>query len=214
MDRGLLDLEPKRLVCTFTVAAHQNCDPQIRVVTDASPWGLGGMLVVSDVIVSWFYVPLTEFDASYFKCPLGGIGSFGHAGGSLVLAKFVAGNLVVKSDNVAALTFMATPKSSPTSNVVDREIVLDIALGSLQLDIFSHAPGVSATVVDNLSRRYQPGVQFSTPTLDRCARGLPARLFPDIFLGFKRAASHSAAGIKERVASVSTQVSKGILGIL
>ena len=58
---------------------------------------------------------------------------------------------------------MATLKSSPTSNVVAREIALDIALGSFQPDIISHSPGVSAIVVDSLSRRYQPGVQFLHP---------------------------------------------------
>ena len=73
--------------------------------------------------------------------------------------------LEVKSDSVAALTSMATLKSSPTSNVVAREIALDIALGSLQPDIFSHSPGVSANVLDKLSQRYQPRVQFTIPQL-------------------------------------------------
>ena len=125
------------------------------------------MLVVSDVIVSWFSVPLTEFDAAYFNCPIGD--SKGQqvweALAILVALRFWRSSwlgtrpvLEVKSDNVAALTLLATLKSSPTSNVVAREIALDIALGSFQPDIISHSPGVSAIVVDSLSRRYQPGV--------------------------------------------------------
>ena len=114
--------------------------------------------------------------------------------------------LKVKSDNVAALTLMATLKSSPTSNVVALEIALDIASVSFQLDIFSHSPGVSAIVVDK-SRRYQPGVQFSIPQLlVDVPEGFPPARSLTYFLASNAPASHSAVGIKARVQILKKKV--------
>ena len=55
--KAFLDLEPMRHRRTSTFATSLYRGQHIRVVTDASLWGLGGLLVVFDVFVSWFPCP-------------------------------------------------------------------------------------------------------------------------------------------------------------
>ena len=64
--------------------------------------------------------------------------------------------LSVRGDNMAALSLLCRmqPKS-PSLNLVARELALAISLGSYLPDIVQHIPGVSNTIADALSRRFE-----------------------------------------------------------
>ena len=66
--KAFLELEPQRLVRCSGIPQQW---PTYTSGHRRQSMRLGGMLVVSHVIVLWFAVPLTEFDASHFKCPIG-----------------------------------------------------------------------------------------------------------------------------------------------
>ena len=92
--------------------------------------------------------------------------------------------LEVKSDNVGALTMVIKMRSKGKgTGIIAREMALDIALGEYQPNVVSHAPGVSATIVDALSRKGQPGVDFHLPAL---LRRVPEAHLPPIGRDFFR----------------------------
>ena len=80
--------------------------------------------------------------------------------------------LAVKSDNVTALSLLTKLKGSSASlNVVARELALEFGDCSFAPTVVSHAPGITLSTVDYLSRRYQPAksghqVPFTPP---RCS---------------------------------------------
>ena len=43
----------------------------MSIVTDASPWGLGGYLLIEDAAKAYFTSPLTQTDADLLRAPLG-----------------------------------------------------------------------------------------------------------------------------------------------
>ena len=72
--------------------------------------------------------------------------------------------LEVRADNVTALTLVMTLKgSSPAINQIARELALDLGDASFRPDVISHTPGVASCIADALSRRYEPGTEFTLP---------------------------------------------------
>ena len=49
--------------------------------------------------------------------------------------------------------------------MVAKEFALDLGEGAYRPDICAHVPGVALGTADTLSRRYQPGVNWSLPSL-------------------------------------------------
>ena len=97
------------------------------------------------------------------------------------------------SDNVSVPTMVAFLKSvQGGSLLVAREMALDVAIGSLQPVIVSHALGVSASVADALSRQHQPGVEFKTPVLLNNVEELPTHPLRGLLSQHARSASDLA----------------------
>ena len=67
----------------------------------------------------------------------------------------------VRGDNLAALSLLAKmqPKS-PSPALVAREIAIIIARGSFPPNFAQHIPGVSNTLADSQSRRYETATIF------------------------------------------------------
>ena len=131
-------LEPCRLSRSFVLRDHLSRGPRTRIITDASPWGLGGVVSVEHRILGWFTSELDHRDSRRYGVPLGDAAEqqIWEALALLVALrlwrKIWTGRrplLEVKSDNVSALTLFATLRATSSGlNLVAREFALDISL--------------------------------------------------------------------------------------
>ena len=135
------------------------------IVTDASPWGIGGVLMQDDWPVAWFADDITTHDLRRFRAKLGD-----SALTTLweVLALLVAMRtwsplltrepcISVKADSLSALRVAIKFSSKDRRiNAIARELALDSSAFSHQLRIFRHIPGFSNFLPDCLSRLTAP----------------------------------------------------------
>ena len=116
-----------------------------EIVTDASPWGIGGTLKVGGHTLHYFSSSIPEGALSRFKAQTG-LPSLGH--GAAVRAK---------SDNLGVLCMLAKGGAkSPQLNSLAREFALDQALKAYRLHWLEHIPGVTNLEADALSRQTAP----------------------------------------------------------
>ena len=72
----------------------------------------------------------------------------------------------VSGDNMAALSMVAKMQPhSATLGVIARELALDIADAIYEPQMASHVPGVANVAADALSRKHQPDVVFTLPSV-------------------------------------------------
>ena len=136
-----------------------------EIVTDASPWGIGGTLKVGGHTLHYFSSSIPEGALSRFKAQTGlskyntlweglallvafrlWLPSLGH--GAAVRAK---------SDNLGVLCMLAKGGAkSPQLNSLAREFALDQALKAYRLHWLEHIPGVTNLEADALSRQTAP----------------------------------------------------------
>ena len=154
------------LIRTFRIDAHFGRGDSVQMILDASPWGLGGILKINSVVVSWYGSALTEHDSRISKHKLGDANGQQTWESLNVLVALrtwkehwmgVKAVLEVRSDNVTALTLLCKLKgSSPSLNIVAREVALDMGDCAYKPQIITHVPGIAIKSADTLSRRYQP----------------------------------------------------------
>ena len=144
----------------------------IAFLLDASPWGLGGVLIIGGIPVAWFASPLTTHDEKIH----------GQAIGSdkgqqvweslcvLVALKVYASQwmdkrvaLTITGDNVAALTLAAYLKGKGPRTLIAQEISLIYSFSSFEPAVLKHIPGVTNVQADGLSRLYQPDAHYEIP---------------------------------------------------
>jgi hypothetical protein len=136
-----------------------------EIVTDACPWGIGGVLYHHGVPVRWFSSPLTPDVLRKFKAQTGDPG-FNTAWEALALLVALRLWLArcprqltmrVKSDNVGALRMLLklTSQSSALA-IIAREVALDIAGGNYQIGELVHVPRITNVAADALSRLWAP----------------------------------------------------------
>ena len=154
-----------------------------HVVTDASPWGIGGVLYSQGAPVSHFSDQLHEEDLRRFQARRGdpAFSTLWEAMAILVAlrcwAPFFTHDtaVTVRSDSHGSLSAMAKPSSpSPCLNLVMAEMALDaseLACGLIPVDQLVHIPGASNAVADPLSRMFSPS-PLAFPTGH--ARSVPA----------------------------------------
>ena len=137
-----------------------------QIVCDASPWGLGAILTVNDVPVSWLADAITDLDLDILGKARGdcrGQAVFEALCIAVSLRTWAAvwrdenSILVTRSDAIAALGALnKTSSSDPTMNRVAREVALDLSEGSYELDVLGHPPAQWNTATDALSRLFAP----------------------------------------------------------
>ena len=153
---------------------------RVTIKVDASPWGLGAILLVDGVPQSWFSSELTDDDFSLF----------GHEQGSSsgqqtweCLALLVAlrqwrddwqhlrAVLEVRADSVASLTMAMSMKAGGRGpGIIARELALLLGDAEFRPSVLSHVPGIANVSADMLSRRFDPNKKFTLPPCLRSVR--------------------------------------------
>ena len=134
----------------FTVAAHLNRGDPIRITTDASPWGIGGFIVVAGTPRAYFYDKISLDDQQIL----------GLEAGSPVgqqcwecLAVLVAlrlwkswwhsdrVRLHVRADNITTLTMLRQLRVTGVGLTrISQPMALDIATATYEPDVLEHTP--------------------------------------------------------------------------
>ena len=145
----------------------------VELVLDASPWGLGGVLVIDGIPIEYFSSPLTADDERNLRLTIGSCNGQQTVEALVVLVAFRVWTrhfanerciLQVKSDSISALYMVANMTSKGIgSKIIARELALSIAKCSFRPDFVTHIPGVTNLVADELSRQHEPGHTFTLP---------------------------------------------------
>ena len=163
----------------YSVESYLGFGRKVTIITDASPWGIGGVLVIDGWPSEYFHDAITPLDANILNVIIGESSAqqAAEALGVLValrpwapLWKGKRVNLSVKMDSVSALTILLKCKSAGDApSVVAREVALDMA-GSIYIpNVMQHVPGVANVMADALSRWHDPGRERELPALLRGA---------------------------------------------
>ena len=144
--------------------ADQVC---VTLLFDASPWGLGGVLLIKGIPVEYFSEPLTEADVENIGVEIGSNKTQAIAEALAVLVgarlwleawKEKRYLILTRSDSVAALGAVVAGRSPIKHlNAIVRELALDLAEGVYKMDVAKHIKGVNNVWADELSRWAQPG---------------------------------------------------------
>ena len=159
---------------TLSVDTYFRRGASVVITTDASPYGLGGILEENGHITSFFSAAITDYDRQALALQSTPDCRDQQALEALAMlvalrlwASRWAGNrvlLTVRSDNVATLSLVARMQPhSVQLGVIAREMALDIASASYAPDVAEHLPGVTNVAADVLSRRLDTTKVFKLP---------------------------------------------------
>jgi len=173
----------------FDLKCYLGVDKSIELVLDASPWGLGGIMLINGTCDEYFSSPLSSLDTSLFQHELGSpngqqVWECLCALVALRLWRPTWGNramtLRVKGDSMSMLSLIVNLRtSSPQLSLIGREIAMEYAQAVFVPVQAVHIPGIANTLADELSRRAHPGhLHREQPHLflrDARQRQVPAR---------------------------------------
>ena len=153
-----------------------------EITTDASPWGLGGVLRVDKKLVEAFSLPLDRDLLNKFRAAKGDPRHTTLWEGLALLVAFrlwlprvgFGATVRVKSDSLSSLFMLSKGRAkSPELNFIAREVALDQALQVYSLTFLEHIPGVTNLEADFLSRVFAP----KTPVKPGQLEGVPLSPF-------------------------------------
>lgn len=174
----------------FRLDAFLNKGRPVTLVLDASPWGLGGLLLEERSPVEWFTSALTPFDENLFQVPIGSPDGqqIWESLAALVALRiwkhrWTQGRILleVSGDSVAMLTLvlrMRARSGSPGLGIVAREIAFDVAEAVYTPDLATHIPGIANVAADMLSRRFAPQKGTKIWTIPEWLLSVPERTAP------------------------------------
>ena len=137
---------------------------------DASPWGLGAVLVKTSPagvqIIEFLSSPLCAYELQRFDLRVGDPAGQALWEGLAVIVAVRAWRsfwsqssytrLAVRSDSLAALgAARRLASADPKLNCVMQELALQVAVHGLNIGLISHTPGIANQLPDALSRRHQ-----------------------------------------------------------
>ena len=153
---------------------HLRPTASVTIATDASPWGLGALLLIDGILVAALFSAITPFDEEKFKLRRGD--NEGQQVWELLIVlvalrhwsdrwPFTIFCLEVRSDNMAALVATGSLKASTTNaNMIARELALDYGAAAYRPSVVTHTPGICNVIPDWLSRREEPGPRPPPPS--------------------------------------------------
>ena len=137
----------------------------VRVSTDASPWGIGGVLYVKDQKVAYFADYIQQGDVDLFNAKIGDP-AFTTLWEALAIAVAIklwtdklgpATTFELRSDSLGALSAIAKKASrSAEMNKIIAEIALREAAVGVHITSPTHISGLSNDTPDALSRLWAP----------------------------------------------------------
>ena len=158
-----------RAIPVFGVQAHM----LVQIVCDASPWGLGAILLLNSLPIEWFADAIWDSDHSRLGTQPGlpdGQSAFEALAVLVALRTWMARwrnsptEIILQSDSLAALGAAAKAGSQvPSMNMLMQELALDWAEGLYEISLFGHVPGRLNTWADDLSRLYDPNEAHVVP---------------------------------------------------
>jgi hypothetical protein len=141
------------IIRRYRVSSYLGVSSHVCIMLDASPWGLGGIIMVDSVILEYFADSFTDFDVAMFGHCLGSPDGQQTWEALAMLASLRAWAsiwqdertvLEVRGDNVAMLTMASTRRAKGKgTNAIARELVLDLANGLFRPSICRHIPGTN-----------------------------------------------------------------------
>lgn len=157
-------------------------DINAEITTDASPWGIGGVLRLDGKLTAAFSLPLEQETLVKFRAAKGDPKHTTLWEGLALLVAFrlwlprvgFGASIRVKSDSLSSLIMLSKGRAkSPELNIIAREVALDQALLVYRLTFLEHIPGVTNLEADYLSRAFAPKV----PVKPRQLEGVPLTPF-------------------------------------
>ena len=147
--------------------------PRITITWDASPFGMGATLQRNGTFLEYFSSPIYDSDERIFEVQAGtshGQQTWEALAGLVALRvwsshwKGQRARLQIRGDNVGSLTLLTTLKGhSKALTLIASEYALDLGEAEWRPDLATHLPGVTNTVCDTLSRKFQPGNSYELP---------------------------------------------------
>ena len=143
------------------------------MVLDASPWALGGILVIGGIPVAIFHSPLSTEDETIHGFQRGD-----HRGQQCwecltVLVAITAWynqwrtrrlTVCIKSESKSALALAERLKAGPSAKIIAQELALIYHWASFEPKI-EHVPGVANQLADALSRMNDPNKPKGLPQI-------------------------------------------------
>ena len=172
---AFLKNEQKDMYREYRLAAYFGHGIRVEVITDASPWGLGGYITADGTILSYYASAINAEDERILGITVGQSAAqqIVEALAVLVALKMWQAlwsrprvRLQIKSDSVGALTMLAKLRSTYRSSglsLIARELALLFGTSSYRPKLCSHIPGLSNDWADALSRLTQPGQKKHIP---------------------------------------------------
>ncbi|CAK9014935.1 unnamed protein product [Durusdinium trenchii] len=165
----------------YRLQAYLGQGLDLRIITDASPWGIGGVLTINGACVAYFTSAMTKADESLLHLQIGSPDGqqIAEALAMLVALRLwrhywrqCGINLQMRSDSVTGLTLLMklrTRVGSHGLNLIAREVALEFGNSAYKPRMFQHIPGIANDIADCLSRIHQPGKHYEVPAiLQRC----------------------------------------------
>jgi len=150
----------------FDVWSHFTTSNKVQIVVDASPWGIGGILIVDKVVKSYSADGISDDDMRILSVV---VGDPAYQQVLETLAMLVAlrtwadewtlsrTTLAIKSDSITTLTLvMFCRAKGVTVGLLSREIALDIAESVYRPLLAEHIAGGANIMADALSRLFAP----------------------------------------------------------
>eukprot|EP00971_Amphidinium_carterae_P328970 6461155-Amphidinium_carterae.1 len=174
LEKLLNTVMPLARVCSV----HSRATTQAyRIRTDASPWGMGGVLLHKDDVVAWWADPLGDADYSRFHAQAGEaafqsvweflavVVSLSAFSPWITVWPYV---IVIESDNTAALVASLKQSSKqPHMNAIAAALACKLEQLGVERIVPHHVAGVVNMVADALSRLSQGA------SLPLCLRDVP-----------------------------------------
>ena len=159
----------------YELDAYLGRGTKIVLELDASPWGLGGVLVEDGIVKTWFASAISTEELSLLGLTLGDCASQQAMEALALLVALRAWHsrwrslrplIRVRSDSISALTIALKMKTKGLApGIIAREMALDIADACYRPSIAEHVPGDHNVIPDMLSRKFQPGAIYKVPPL-------------------------------------------------
>ena len=174
----------------YTLESFTTLLPSATMVLDASPYGLGGILIEDGEITTYFASELTHHDERIHKARIGSDKGQQIWESLCILVALRLWRVLwmqrkvtlsLKSDNMAALVLAAKLKASGSRSLIARELALLYSESSFEPRWTVHLPGVLNIIPDALSRLTDPSGKYQIPAALACVKPIAVPSRPESY---------------------------------